>query len=112
MAQSLHEVLKAMYGFDTVERENPITASVGTSVTKILSNDPNRLMFVCYNLSANSLYISFENNPSSSKGFYLAPNGGSIILSWDKDFSLPGRAWHAVAGGAASTIFIVELLSR
>ena len=112
MAQiSLHEMLESLYGVRTRSVRNPETNSVGTSAVRIAPSNPNRLTLLVINLSANSLYISPDAIVSSSNGIYISPNGGSLVLQWDKDFSLTSEEFYAVAGGASSTIFVLELLS-
>lgn len=108
---SLAELTMSIYGIKTTPRINPLVSSVGASVTKIMNNNPNRVSFIIVNLSANIMYISPENDVSSSKGIILAASGGSFIVQWDRDFELVSHEWYCIAGGAASSIYILENIS-
>ena len=107
---TLAALLQKQWGIRTRSQSNPVTITVGTSVTKILDNNPNRLSYVVINLSANDLYIGFDRAPGATNGIYLAPNGGSATLTWDRDFELVCWQCNAIAGGAGSAIFIQEVL--
>lgn len=105
---ALNEMLVELFGVKTSPRINPVNTAVPTSVVPILRNDPQRLSFVVFNLGANSVYIGPENQVSTTRGIYLAPNGGSVSLIWDRDFELCSHDWYAIASGGASTIFTLE----
>ncbi len=105
---TLSKLLENLYGVRTSEQENPVTTSIGTAATRLLANNPNRVSVVIFNLSANSIYIGLTNGVSSTNGIYIAPNGGSISLQWDKDFMLTTREFFAIATGAASSVYVLE----
>ena len=112
MGLALHEMLEALYGVKTYRRENPVTDSVGAAAEHILHGNPMRLSFVVFNLSANPVYIAPSNVVSAAHGFYLAPNGGSIAVSWDIDFELASDVWYGIAPAGASTIYVLENISQ
>lgn len=101
-------LIRNLYGLVTTEVENPITASVGVAATRILPNNPNRATVLITNLSANNIYIGLTQAVSATNGIFVAPNGGSIVLQWDKDFLMQTRELWAIAGGAGSAIYILE----
>ena len=105
-------LIKRLFGVSTFYRTNPLVSTVGTSVSRICKGDPNRVSLWISNNSANSLYIGPWNDVSSSKGFYVQPNGGNAIMQMNDDFHLPTLEWYAVAGAASSAITVIELISR
>lgn len=111
MSIQLSDLLQNLYGVKTFPQVNKTTSAVGTSVTRILSSNPNRVSFLVVNLSANQMFISPEPDVSSSKGIYIAPNGGSINVQWDRDFELVSQPFFAIAGAAASEVYIIENIS-
>jgi len=91
--------------------ENPLAVtSLGATAQKLLENNPNRLGFIVFNLSANVVYLSLTNEVSSTRGVRLNANGGSIGMVWDEDFQMTAWAWWGVASGAASAIYILEVV--
>lgn len=108
----LHQMVEALFGVKTYPRENPETNSVGTDAVRILQENPRRLSFQVVNLSANSLYIAPTNQVSSTRGIFLAANGGIVSLIWDRDFELCSHEWYAVASGAASDIYVLENVAQ
>lgn len=111
MAIILYDMLKANFGVSTTYNINPIVGQVLTSVTKILSYNPNRLGLVIVNNGAVSIYISPVNIVTVGSGLILVPGGGSITFKWDVDFELVSLEYFGIADGAASNIFIMEVVS-
>lgn len=112
MSLPLHEMINALFGVKTIPRINPEVTQVDIVVTKILPYNPRRLSFVIFNLSGNSVYISPFRSVSATNGIYLAANGGSASLIWDRDFELCCYEWFATAGANDSEIFILENYSE
>lgn len=110
VTKTLKELLEKQFGVRTFHRINRDTTAVGVTVQRVLRNSPNRVAAVLVNLSANTIYISPDGSPSSTRGIRLGANGGSLILKWDEDFSMCGYEWNAIASAAASDIFIVETI--
>lgn len=104
------DLINKRFGVNTRAQANPLVAAVGTSITKILPNNPNRLSAVIVNLSANNLYISWDNEPASDHGIFLAPNGGVFTMNVDEDFELVCWEVNAIASGVGSAIFVEEVV--
>lgn len=111
MSITLNEMIEQLYGVKSHYKRSSAGSTVGVTVVEILKNNPNRLSFIIVNLSGNALYISPNNDVSSSDGIYIAPNGGRAILQWDVDFELVSQAWFAIASGAASNYYLLENIS-
>lgn len=111
MSIQLSEMLENLYGVKTFPQYNKVVDQVGTTVVQILKANPNRVSFLIVNLSANNLFISPLPDVASTKGIYIAPNGGSITVQWDRDFELASYAFYAIASGATSNVFVLENIS-
>ena len=102
------DMVEALFGIKTTERENPVTATVGLTAARILTNNPRRVSFTLFNLSVNTIYLSLTAAVAATRGFRIAPNGGSLIVAYDRDFTLVCREWYAIATGANSAIYTLE----
>lgn len=105
----VYKIIRDLFGINVIHRINPSISIIDNTITQILGNNPRRLGYILMNLSANSLYISPESDPSSTKGLYLAPNGGSFVTNYREDFVLPAIALWGIAGAAASAIFMITI---
>lgn len=109
---TLGELLDKKFGVKTRSEINVEgQVAIGTSVVKILGNNPNRLAWIIVNLSVNTLYIALTNDPSSSKGILIGANGGTATMIWNEDFETTG--WEVWAVGSASNTFtyIIEVVT-
>lgn len=111
MGISLEQLLDSMLGIHSRFVINDLVSTVGVTSQQIMRANPNRLGFVIFNLSVVSLYVSPQSDVSATRGMYVASNGGYISVQWDKDMQLPASEWFGIAGGAASSIFIIENIS-
>jgi len=111
MSIQLSDLLQNLYGIKTFPQINKTVSQVGSSAVQIMSANPNRVSFLVVNLSTNNLFISPQNDVSSTKGIYIAPSGGSITIQWDRDFELVSQPFFAIAAGAASDVYILENIS-
>lgn len=110
---SLRDLLDRQFGVRTRPVENPLdVTSLGTDVTRILSNNPNRLGFTVLNLSANVVYIGLSRNVNAGvgteQGIRLDANGGQAVAIWDEDFDMVAWEWYAVATAVDSQIYVLE----
>lgn len=108
MSVTLSELLEGLYGVLTTYRINPNISSVDTTPLKLLNNNPNRVSFLIVNMSVNSLYISPMRDVSSTKGIFIASNGGYATFQWDRDFELVSQEWWCVGGAAGTTLYVLE----
>jgi hypothetical protein len=78
---------------------------------KVLDNNPDRVGWFIVNLSPNNVYIHFASDVSSSKGVFLAPNGGMASMVWDEDFHAVGWEIWGIASASNSSIYVVEIIA-
>lgn len=109
--KTLYDLLQSVYGISGIHRINPLVDEIDIALTRILPSNPNRLAFVFINLSDQNIYLSPDSDAGADHGIWIAPNGGSFIVQWDKDLILPTLEWNGVAGADNSDIFIIEILT-
>ena len=88
---------------------NPVTATIGTTSTLILKNNPDRLMWLIVNLSDNRGFIGFDEQVASGRGIPVEASGGIVSANWREDAELVIHPVYAVNQVAAGTWFIVEV---
>lgn len=111
MTTTLYQMLQSNFGIATSYNINPIVNQVQTTLTKLLSYNPNRVGLVMMNNGAVNVYASPLNTVTVGNGLILVPGGGGISLVWDHDFELVTLEYFGIADGAASNIFILEVVS-
>lgn len=107
---SVYDLIKDEFGVETYERENPLTDTVGTSVTRVLPYSPSRVSCVIVNLGGYDLYVSPRNNVSGSKGILIPANGGNLTLIWREDFTLVAHEFFGISPNGSVDVYILELL--
>lgn len=95
------------FGGPVSETDN--TVSVATTATKIVGNNPDRVMLLLVNLGGTPVNVVPDNDPSSSKGITISQNGGSMVSIVRDDGTLPTREWYGIATSAAANVYVLEL---
>jgi hypothetical protein len=101
------EFLRERYKGEITEDETSVT--VGTAVSTVIEGDADRLGLLLLNLSSNTIYVSIDNNVSSTNGIRLGANGGSVALNVTDDGMIQTRTWYGLATGAGSAMYVLEL---
>jgi len=104
----LSDIISQLFGVRTAPRLNNYGNTVGITAVIILQDDPRRVGAIIVNNSLATLYVSPLPDVSSTKGIYVAPGGGSLILNWEQDFELVSHKWYAIAGAALSAVTVLE----
>lgn len=99
----------AVREFGGLVTETDLSVSVGTSITRLVENDPDRVMLILVNLGSVPIYLQPGNTPSSSNGISLGQNGGNLIVNARDDGTLPTREWYGVSPGSASDCYVLSL---
>lgn len=105
---SLFELLLGQFRAKTRINVDPLTADVAITATRILPDNPRRVSLLIVNTGANPIYVGIDSAVSTTRGIYLAANGGSMSLQWQYDFESVTHERYAIASGAPSTIYIEE----
>jgi len=103
---ALKEFLEREFGFAlrVIER----TASVGTTPTKVVNNNPDRLELIISNPSANNVYIGLTPEVSLTRGIFVPTDGGNVTFLAIEDGELVGREWWGIAS-ADTELYILEM---
>lgn len=81
----------------------------GVAAEELVGGDPERVALILINLSVNIIYVSPRNDVSAINGIRLNANGGSLTLTPDDDGVLVSRPWFALATGAASQMYVLQV---
>lgn len=104
---SLARFIENKFGTKTRSIQNPEVTAVATTVTRLLKNNPDRLSYTFINLGANSVYLAWDREVSTSRGVLVASGGGSITLSADEDGEIVGYELYGIAATGACNCFLV-----
>jgi len=106
---ALAEFVRKKFGVATRLIQNPVTDTCGTSVTTLLLNNPDRLMWMIVNLGTKALYVAWDKGVASDHGVYVSPNGGTVSAIADEDGEMVGYPVYGVAPAGAVDIFVIEV---
>lgn len=108
----LDDFLSGKYGIKHSKVvENPMIATIGTDAGEVFRRDPNRLMWLFVNMSANSIYLAFSGDVEAGAKGVILTNGDTIIVSLEKDAALVFNDVWIVADAADSAIYSLEVLA-
>lgn len=104
---ALTDYIQKRWGVKSRSIENPVTATAGAGVTRILNNNPDRFEAVIVNYDTVLMRIAPSRNVSATLGIPLDPSGGFAVLKAEDDGELVGYEWfiYSAAGG---TIYVLE----
>jgi len=88
---------------------NPVTDTVGTTPTLILRNNPDRIFWLVVNLSANNGFLGWDTLVSSTRGLFIAANGGFVSANIEEDGELVIYDVWAINQNASGTYLVVEV---
>lgn len=104
---ALEQFLQEQYGGRFVIQ--PTTVSIGTTLTKAIGHDYERMGLTFINTGANDIHLTPDQSASTSVGVLLGANGGFLSLTAKDDLILVGWDWFAVATTAATNLLIFSI---
>ncbi len=104
----LEEQSKGRFGGGTYPVERLIT--VGTSLTVILPNNPNRTHWIVQNESVNLIRASSDPTITATSGWYLAASGGVISQDYEEDGEGVGYPLYGISSVAGSVVRVREVI--
>ena len=107
---TLQDLLLTQFKVKTRANINPEISKLTGGVDKVLSNNPNRLAWIIINLGDDSSYLSFERDPSLTKGIIISGGGGTASMLWNEDFDLVGYELF-IKGTADQYLYVIEILT-
>lgn len=85
------------------------TRSIGTTVSHVLRNNPDRVAYRIYNRSSNSVDLSFTSDVTAGAGIPLPASTGIAEADVEIEGELVIQEVHGIASGAASSLLVVEV---
>jgi len=104
---AVRRYMEKKWGVRTRLVQNPVRDTVGTSPVLILRGNPDRFHWLVINLSANEVYLGFDEDVSSTRCILLGASGGFASMSADEDGEVVTWEVWAVAAAAGSEIYVV-----
>lgn len=99
----------AVLQFGGPVEEADTTVLVTTSATKLVGNNPDRVMLMFVNLAGAPVFVLPGNNPSATNGISISQNGGSMVTIVRDDGTLPTREWYGVSTSGSASVYVLEL---
>lgn len=106
---ALSDFAERHFGVPTRYNPNPIVDTVQTTATQLWRGNADRLQLMFINLGTNVIHLFTGPQVSNSRGIYLAPNGGSVVLLAEEDGELVGYPWWGIATTGATNILSSEV---
>lgn len=89
---------KDLKGYQVTNETNPVTV-VGAQ--NVLPGDPERTLWIIYNLSASDIYVGFGGEVGANNGMIVPSGGGFITMNVTEDYeavTLPVWVYSSAAG--------------
>ena len=96
------------FGRQTYLREDRVT--VGTEITQILGNNPDRMFYMISNRSGSVGSIGWSAELTSVNGLFIAANGGFLSQDIQQDGDVVAWAVFGVSGAAGAIWYVAEIL--
>ena len=106
----LGNYLKKEYGVEVTGIRPAMLEEIGTTPGVAFKKNPNRIMYLLVNLSANIVYAVFDGAVSATRGIRLNAAGGLLSSSIKDDAALTQEEVHIIADGANSALFGFEVV--
>ena len=104
---ALAEYVKKRWGVESHSIENPVTATAGAGVTKILNNNPDRFEAIVVNHDTVLMRLAPSPDVSATYGIPLDPEGGAAVIAADDDGEMVGYEWY-IYSAAGGIIYVLE----
>jgi len=85
------------------------TVSIGTSLTKAIEHDFERMGLTFINIGTNDIHLTPSRDATSSVGVLLGANGGFLSLTARDDLILVGWDWFAVASSSPTDLLVFNV---
>ena len=106
----LDKYIEKEYGVKVSGVRPALLAAIGVAPTVVFRRNPNRIMFILVNLSANIVYAAFESGVGAAHGIRLNAAGGMLGSTIRDDAALTQEEVWIVADGAGSAIYGLEVV--
>ena len=106
----LDKYIEKEYGVKVSGVRSALLDVIGVAPERVFMRNPNRIMFILVNLSANIVYTAFESGVGAAHGIRLNATGGMTSSSIKDDAALTQEEVWIVADGADSDIYGLEVV--
>lgn len=104
------DLVQSQYGVSVVFDESDAGAVANIADSVLVRSTPHCVALTIVNQSANQMYVRAMAPASAARGLWIPANGGTLILGWRDDLTLPALEWHIVAGADGSPVYYQRLL--
>ena len=85
------------------------SATVGTTASRIVLNNPRRVKLTLLNLGASDVYVGFDSSVTTSAGLKLVAATGFLESNASDDGEEVLSEFWAISGSASQTVMISEV---
>ena len=85
------------------------SVTVGTSASRIVTNNPRRVKLVLLNLGASDVYVSFDSSVTTSAGIKLVASTGFLESNASDDGEEVLSEFWAISASAGNTVMVSEV---
>lgn len=85
------------------------SVTVGTSASRIVTNNPRRVKLVLLNLGASDVYVAFDSSVTTSAGIKLVASTGFLETNASDDGEEVLSEFWAISVAAGNTVMISEV---
>ena len=85
------------------------SATVGTTASRIVTNNPRRVKLTLLNLGASDVYVGFDSSVTTSAGLKLVASTGTLESNASDDGEEVLVELWAISGTAGQTVMISEV---
>ena len=97
---------EALLGFETNRESIDSPVTVGTSSSRLIDSNPNRLFLTLINPSANDVWVDTRANVAVGEGFLAAKDNGTVTFEVERDGDLVTEEFHAIADGGTADLVV------
>ena len=106
----LDKYIEKEYGVKVSGARPALLEAIGVAPEMVFRKNPNRIMFILVNLSANIVYAAFDGAVAATHGIRLNAAGGMLSSSIKDDAALTQEPVWIIADGADSDIYGLEVI--
>jgi len=89
-------VSELLLGIETVEEQIDRLQSVGSTSTRLVPANPDRIQLVIINPSGTDVTVDTRPSVEAGQGFVVPKSNGTVTFSMTEDGTLTTREFHAV----------------
>ena len=84
--------------------------TVSTTVSQIVGGNGDRVGLLIINMGSNQIEMGLTPSVSTTNAIPLPGGGGFFQVNVNDDFTLPTRAFFAIADAGTTTLYVLEIV--